>query len=175
MLRIKPVFRRIKCLGRIALGREAFYRREIFRDYRALGHHGAQFAVIPELLNRESAVDSFGIGTDISFELELIRASADGGGGGAAQTAMAPVRHIATIMKELGHGSIDLLKMDIEGAEYGVIEDLSSSQIPIGQICVEFHHRWKEIGPSKTRRAIDCLRPQVAGSFRPPILRNIAS
>jgi len=94
---------------------------------------------------------------------------------GAAQTAMAPVRHIATIMKELGHGSIDLLKMDIEGAEYGVIEDLSSSQIPIGQICVEFHHRWKEIGPSKTRRAIDCLRPQVAGSFRPPILRNIAS
>jgi len=81
MLRIKPVFRRIKCLGRIALGREAFYRREIFRDCRALGHHGAQFAVIPELLNPESAVDSFGIGTDISFELELIRASADGGGG----------------------------------------------------------------------------------------------
>src|ERR1019366_5457702 len=36
----------------------------------------------------------------------------------------APVKRLATIMRELGHNHIDLLKMDIEGAEYVVIDDL---------------------------------------------------
>ena len=65
-----------------------------------------------------------------------------------------PVKRMQTFLSELRHARIDLLKMDIEGAEYAVIEDLIASGILVKQLLVEFHHRWKEIGPSKTKQAI---------------------
>ena len=37
-------------------------------------------------------------------------------------------------MKELGHNKIDILKMDIEGAEYAVINDIERSGIRPEQI-----------------------------------------
>lgn len=43
------------------------------------------------------------------------------------------------IMKRHNHSSIDLLKMDIEGFEYDIIERIIEGSIPIRQICVEFH------------------------------------
>ena len=42
-------------------------------------------------------------------------------------------------MSELGHDRIDLLKLDIEGAEYEVLDHVLSRNIPVGAICVEFH------------------------------------
>jgi hypothetical protein len=60
-------------------------------------------------------------------------------------------------MKRLGHTTIDVLKMDIEGAEYEVIEDIVSSRISINQILVEFHHRFPTIGIEKTKNAIKQL------------------
>ncbi len=65
-----------------------------------------------------------------------------------------PVRRLCGIMQELGHEYIDLLKMDIEGAEYAVLKDLLASRTPVHQLLVEFHHRWPEIGVEKTRQAI---------------------
>ncbi len=50
----------------------------------------------------------------------------------------AKVKSLSTIMKELGHDHIDLLKIDIEGAEYEVLEDIVAKQIPVKAICVEF-------------------------------------
>ena len=49
---------------------------------------------------------------------------------------------------------IDMLKMDIEGAEYEVIDDIISSPVPITQVLIEFHHRFPNIGIGKTRLAI---------------------
>lgn len=72
------------------------------------------------------------------------------------------VQRLVTMAAELGHNSIDLLKMDIEGAEYGVIDDILESGIPIRQFLVEFHHRWPGIGIEKTREAIRKLN---AGGF----------
>jgi FkbM family methyltransferase len=66
----------------------------------------------------------------------------------------APVFRLSTIMKMLGHSEIDLLKMDIEGAEYSVLADLLASDIRPHQILVEFHHRWREVGSEKTRSTI---------------------
>jgi FkbM family methyltransferase len=66
----------------------------------------------------------------------------------------APVYRLSTIMKMLGHSEIDLLKMDIEGAEYEVLADLLAGKIRPQQILVEFHHRWPEIGLESTREAI---------------------
>jgi predicted PolB exonuclease-like 3'-5' exonuclease len=69
----------------------------------------------------------------------------------------APIKRLQTIMKELGHNHIDVLKMDIEGGEYEVIEDMLASSIKPKQLLVEFHHRWAEIGFQKTRKAIQDL------------------
>jgi len=68
------------------------------------------------------------------------------------------VKKLKTIMQELGHSHIDILKMDIEGAEYDVIEDIRLSNIRPKQLLVEFHHRFPNIGISKSKQAISNLR-----------------
>ena len=70
----------------------------------------------------------------------------------------APVKKLTTIMKELGHAHIDVLKIDIEGGEYAVIDDLLTSRIHVDQILVEFHHRFREVGSGKTKKAVQQLR-----------------
>jgi FkbM family methyltransferase len=51
----------------------------------------------------------------------------------------APCRSLPSIMRELGHDRIDLLKLDIEGAEYEVLDTLIESAIRPIVLCVEFH------------------------------------
>jgi FkbM family methyltransferase len=68
-----------------------------------------------------------------------------------------PVRRLGTIMKMLRHEHIDLLKMDIEGAEFDVLADMLAQGIQVKQLLVEFHHRWPHIGVEKTKQAIRAL------------------
>ena len=68
------------------------------------------------------------------------------------------VKTISSIMKQLKHNRIDLLKMDIEGAEYTVLKELLKSSIRPKLLLVEFHHRFKSIGAKKTRTAVKELR-----------------
>jgi FkbM family methyltransferase len=51
---------------------------------------------------------------------------------------MAEVDTVGNIMKELGHSKIDLLKLDIEGAELTVLDNIISQQIYPRYLCVEF-------------------------------------
>lgn len=67
-----------------------------------------------------------------------------------------PVKRLDTIMAELGHQRIDLLKMDIEGSEYAVIEKFPTG-VDVRQILVEFHPNLLEDGTSRTRQAIHTL------------------
>jgi len=69
-----------------------------------------------------------------------------------------PAFCLASIQAELGHGRIDLLKMDIEGAEYEVLDNLLESAVKPVQLLVEFHHRFPGIGPGKTVEMIARLR-----------------
>jgi FkbM family methyltransferase len=46
---------------------------------------------------------------------------------------------LATIMQKNGDSAIDMLKMDIEGFEYDIIDGFLNDQIPVRQLCVEFH------------------------------------
>lgn len=56
----------------------------------------------------------------------------------------APVDKLATIMRELGHHQLDLLKLEIEGSEYTVIDDMLADKLDVKIVLVEFdefHHR----------------------------------
>ena len=68
------------------------------------------------------------------------------------------VKRLQTIMSDLGHDRIDLLKMDIEGAEFSVLDDILDSDVPITQLLVEFHHRFEGIGIEKSKQAIRKLK-----------------
>lgn len=46
---------------------------------------------------------------------------------------------LETILRQENKTSIDLLKMDIEGAEYEVLDALLASEISVSQVCVEIH------------------------------------
>jgi FkbM family methyltransferase len=57
-----------------------------------------------------------------------------------------PVKRLSTLMTELRHDHLDLLKMDIEGAEFEVIASLLADNLSIETICVEFHRNVAGIG-----------------------------
>lgn len=178
-------------------------------------HYGTEYGgwyVCPDVITSDSVVYSFGVGEDISFDLEMIErfgctvyafdptpksiewiqsqklpdrfhffAFGIAGYDGIAKfnppenpeyvsytmldrpgtyhnAIEAQVYRLQSIMSMLGHQKIDVLKVDIEGAEYGVIEDLTKTDIKIEQLLIEFHHRFENIGISKTRRAIELLK-----------------
>lgn len=171
-----------------------------------LGNDGARWSFCPNGLGPSSIIYSFGVGEEISFDLELIRrfgacvhafdptprsiqwlarqslpdgflfhpygvADFDGhakflppvnpmhvshtllGSQTPWPAIEVPVRRLSSILRDLGHERVDLLKMDIEGAEYAVLKDMLASGIRVNQLLVEFHHRWPEVGIEKTRQA----------------------
>jgi FkbM family methyltransferase len=78
-------------------------------------------------------------------------------GGGAGAVAVEGYR-LATIAQRLDCGVPALLRMDIEGAEYAVLEDMLATGFLPPQLLVEFHHRFPEVGLDATRRAVEGLR-----------------
>jgi FkbM family methyltransferase len=188
-------------------GRDIWQKVQVKCDMALMGNEGARWAIHPTELSGKSVVYSFGVGEDISFDLELIQrfgvtvhafdptprtvrwmrtrpvpekfifheygiADFDGLSRffppenplhvshtmvhrkAAATGIDVPVYRLTTIMNMLGHASIDVMKMDIEGAEYPVLRDLLASPLCIHQLLIEFHHRWAEIGLDQTRKAI---------------------
>lgn len=55
------------------------------------------------------------------------------------------MKNLRTIMNELGHKEIDILKMDIEGSEFKVIDDIMNPDletVDFQLLCVETHERF---------------------------------
>lgn len=69
-----------------------------------------------------------------------------------------PMKSLTDIMQELGHSQIDVLKMDIEGSEYEIIESIIENKIPITQLLIEFHDRFFPDGRERTIRAVQQLK-----------------
>jgi hypothetical protein len=69
----------------------------------------------------------------------------------------AQVHRLVTLAGMLRLPPPDLIKMDIEGAEYAVLADVLGSGLRPRQILVEFHHRWREVGARRTRDALALL------------------
>ena len=76
-----------------------------------------------------------------------------------------PAFCLTSILAELGHERLDLLKMDIEGAEYDVLDNLLKSGVKPVQLLVEFHHRFPGNGLGKTAAMIATLRESEYGIF----------
>ena len=70
------------------------------------------------------------------------------------------VYRLKTMMEKLNHKKIHLLKMNIEGGEYAVIDDLVISNLDIEQIVIEFHHRLPGYSLQQTYRAVKLLNEQ---------------
>ena len=66
-------------------------------------------------------------------------------------------KNIKTICDELQVSQIDILKMDIEGSEYKVIEDMIRSQIFPKQILIEYHHFFDSLTNMDTQNSIELL------------------
>lgn len=67
------------------------------------------------------------------------------------------MKTLSTIMSELGHTHIDILKMDIEGSEYSVIPNILVEQCSFSQLCMEHHHRFLPDGKEKTYNLLRLL------------------
>lgn len=76
-----------------------------------------------------------------------------------------PVRAVGIrqFMFEIGLGRVDLLKLDCEGSEYGILDDLIALDRPVArQITVEYHEhsgRLPEGGAAWIDEVADRLRP----------------
>jgi FkbM family methyltransferase len=68
------------------------------------------------------------------------------------------LRTLNDIVNELGHKKIDVLKMDIEGSEFIILESIFDANIHINQILIEFHDRFVSDGKKKLKQAERLLK-----------------
>jgi len=101
------------------------------------------------VLREDSADGSYSMASDGEADSGVERIEAEG-------------TTLGALMRRLGHARIDLLKMDIEGAEYGVLADLCLHRLPVRQIAVEFHH-WMIPSLSRRQTVAAVLRLRSAG------------
>lgn len=199
---------RIRHYLNVIIGKDVRYFVKVKCNKLRLGSEYGGWTICPDKITKSSIIYSFGIGEDISFDLEIIKrfnckvdafdptpkslnwlrkqnlpenfcyhnfaiANYDGeskffmpknpnhiscslsqNANNNNQSINVPVKRLSTILLGLEHKKIDILKMDIEGAEYNVIEDILSSNIEIDQILIEFHHRFEKKGVLKTKKCI---------------------
>lgn len=202
---------KIRLFINILLGKDVKYSIQKKCNKIRLGSQYGGWSICPDHINNTSIVYSFGVGEDISFDMEIInkfhcnvyafdptpksiewlkkqnlpKEFYSYGYGIANYNGIATfympanpnhvscsinknitknnsnvdvnVKKLATILNELKHKNIDILKMDIEGSEYLVLEDMLNSNIFPKQILVEFHHRLEKGGIKKTRECIKNL------------------
>jgi FkbM family methyltransferase len=60
-----------------------------------------------------------------------------------------PVDRLKNIMMSQGHGAIDLLKLEIEGAEYRVLETVIEDRLDVKAILVEYDEVWHSEGKGR--------------------------
>ena len=77
---------------------------------------------------------------------------------GLGETIEVLVSPLQDFMQRFGHDHIDILKMDIEGAEYDVLGDLiARDYLPFTQLLVEWHWRFLDNGVEKHKMMLSSL------------------
>lgn len=95
--------------------------------------------------------------------------------GSKQQSITAEFKTLADIMCELGHTWVDVMKLDIEGAEYEVLESWlqDGHPLPVGQLWIEYHpdgvHQTVKSSEVLLRRLSDVgMVPGCRNYFRNP-------
>jgi FkbM family methyltransferase len=83
---------------------------------------------------------------------------------GAPGTIEVPVTDVTSLMQKHGHTSIDLLKLDIEGCEYEVIDDVLKRKIPVKQLCADFDYGY--VPGVKRRQALGAIFKLVTNGYQ---------
>lgn len=205
--------RKINFVQLVLSGHKKHLKKEVSVNKKWCGNDYGGFFIAPDFIDDNAIVYSFGIGEDISFDLEIIEnfnaqvygfdptpksvkwvaaqtlpekfSFYDFGISSKTGTATFyfpknPDFVSGSIVKQsninldngidvhlktledtalfLKHKKIDVLKMDIEGAEYDVLENVLNANIIIGQILVEFHDRFFENGTEKTQKILNLMK-----------------
>lgn len=205
--------RKINYFKLILSGETKHLKREINIPKKWLGNDYGGFFVATDFIDENSVVYSFGIGEDVSFDLEVIKkynanvygfdptpksvkwisdqilpekfrfydfGISDKSGPATFYFPKNPDFVSGSVVEQsnidlengidvqlktlddtahfLEHQKIDILKMDIEGSEYNVLENIVKSDLYIGQILIEFHDRFFENGKERTLRVLKILK-----------------
>jgi len=71
---------------------------------------------------------------------------------------------LQSLMQKNGHTHIDLLKLDIEGCEYEVIDNLLERRIPVRQICADFDYGY--VPGARRSQAIRAMLKLAARGYK---------
>lgn len=108
------------------------------------------------LSGKDSYLTMFEIEDESYASYSIARSS---GGNTQQKSVQVEALSLGSIMDRLEHTRIDILKMDIEGSEYDVINDILSRKYEISQILVEVHHGiYPEYSIDQSRDLIESLR-----------------
>jgi len=209
---IHKIWRNVKLLKMRIFDDVSHLKTDIKLNKKWYGNEYGGFFIHPDIISSDSIVYSFGIGEDISFDLDIIQKHncsvhgfdptpksidwikqncptdkfifhkygiSDKSGyetfylpknpnhiSGSAtiqdnintQTAMqVEMKKLSDIMEELHHTHIDILKIDIEGSEYNVIDNILESGILAKQLLIEFHDRFISSGRDKSKQTVNKL------------------
>jgi FkbM family methyltransferase len=72
---------------------------------------------------------------------------------------------LADLMKRNGHDRLDLLKIDIEGAEYRVLQSMLESRIHPGILCVEFDEAVHSVTRAVRARVTQSVRSLLDSGY----------
>jgi len=76
---------------------------------------------------------------------------------GVQSSFVRPGRTLASLKAELGDARIDLLKLDVEGSEYDVLDHTDLDELGVKVLCVELHHT---VGPERALALFGRLRSE---------------
>ncbi len=79
---------------------------------------------------------------------------------------IAKVDRLSNIMKQLNHNHIDLLKIDIEGAEYKVIENILEDNLNIEVLCVEYDEAYNPLDNKYINRIKDSITKLINHGYK---------
>jgi FkbM family methyltransferase len=76
-----------------------------------------------------------------------------------------PVRRLKNAMNDLGHDRLDLLKLDIEGAEYAVLDSLLEDKLDVAVICSEYDEWHHPLDAGARKRINDSIGRMKRGGY----------
>ncbi len=76
------------------------------------------------------------------------------------------VKTLPDLMKANGHSHLDLLKLDIEGAEYKVLESVIKNDIDIKILCIEFDECFNPLDRKYRQRVRQAIKSLMAVGYR---------